>query len=1573
MAELATGAVSSLLGVIRNEMLLLGRVRGDVQFIKEEMESMNSFLLHLARTAPPGGENDEQVRTWMNQVRLLAHDCNNCIDFYLYRPDIHLARGCLRRYLLWAPCFVQKMVAQHRAAVQLRSLRDRARDVGERRLRYGVEVPATKTTSAASADGAGDKEHDGDNQLVVATPATLDDYFEAKLVDWITQQAKTRKAGSSIPSVAVVAPDADQDAGAIAREALAVVRSYNHLTHSVLVDIPAVHFANHLLQPKEILYYILRELKLEDAKSLSHQQQQQQQQEEGTGQDERERQYIEWKRKDRIYREKKNVFYEVKRTIREMKVGDKIEEIKSEFGQSKNDELLQWNLKKLMKEKGDDKNIWKSEISKKPLQVLLLLLVKSAAADEQDQVRKKAMPTLAVWYDDIIKETAKKLQDCMDYKEEEYDEHDDDEEEEEDDDDEEEEDDDEEEEEGGEGRGQAGCSLIHLNAAQYEQILREVFPKTMPLQEQEQGTPISPTTPLGEDKKKVIIEKVKPEIVREVLSGTSNSKSPQAQEQESSVARQVTKATTTALDEDPTTEKSNKKQAAGKSDGHDEDLDATVQENTKTEKAGTSNSKSLRSQEQDSLADKQATKATVTAVGDDPIKKKSNKKQRAGKSDGHDQKLDAIVQETMQKMEKVKQVINEQLKIKGIMDMIEKLLKDQRIIIILKFDDQMIHGFRWEETRNALSFLDCIAGAVIVINSRDTQQIKEEYCYPQQQEPINYSLVGLYHDTLFDLTRQQYSNCDPQIFHNILDKCKLNEFCMKIFAHALYANPKRSNEELNKLHSILQPVSPEPLVSIAKTMFMFCYNDLPKEYKSCLLYLAIFPQGYKIRRSTLIGRWVAEGVITTEDWRWSSSVREAEKCFVKLIDRWLVYPVDIGATGEVKSCMVDNLVHGFITKIAEKQRILETRLSHHLARHFSISNDLRLRGSDTIENFLENLSKSSQFHLLKVLDLEDCQCFGGKKKRYLKDICSKILLLKYLSLRRTNVTHLPSEINNLHELEVLDIRQTKVPAFETRNIRLLKLKRLLAGDTAPSLNSTDFDSVQVPEKIEKMEAMEVLSNVKPQDIQHLKDIGRLWQLSKLGVVIKDKDSHLKNLLQAISNLHKCLRSLSITLVPITERMGTSCSRGFSILQNAYSSRLPVDAIDSYLKDHPKDLETLSISGSTRKVQLLQLLAQDGEELAKVTISKISLNQNDLNVLANLPKLRCFRLRHIVCAEGKLTFSKDKFENLKYFLSEGSNMTDISFEAGATPGLEEIVLSFPTTNTIGVDGTPDLEERKLNNSTSTNTATAAAATTANTTRDDALPKLEERKLSSNTTTAAAVTTGDDGLPKLEEHELSSNTAAAAAAAANTATTAPAATSISTAAAATTTRVNVLPKPQEQKLNSNTTSSNMFLSLFQNNAKQISKVTLGGTLLKQGDLQILAKKRSMRCLELLEKSYVDGKLTFNNDEFPKLNLLTVQCCDISEISFTGGSAPKLEKIIWSFSSLSGIDNLPRLKELEFNGELVPNEVQVKESIKNHRNKLVLKYNIPKNQEQEKGRAPKEGDVANRSHLCFWMKKA
>lgn len=80
----AQGALDSLLDRLTTVLVevaqLFGRVHGDVEFIKDEMEFMNSLLLHLTEAQ----HRAHHVRTWMKQVTGLARDCEGNIELYVH-------------------------------------------------------------------------------------------------------------------------------------------------------------------------------------------------------------------------------------------------------------------------------------------------------------------------------------------------------------------------------------------------------------------------------------------------------------------------------------------------------------------------------------------------------------------------------------------------------------------------------------------------------------------------------------------------------------------------------------------------------------------------------------------------------------------------------------------------------------------------------------------------------------------------------------------------------------------------------------------------------------------------------------------------------------------------------------------------------------------------------------------------------------------------------------------------------------------------------------------------------------------------------------------------------------------------------------------------------------------------------------------------------------------------------------------------------------------------------------------------------------------------------------------------
>ena len=237
---------------------------------------------------------------------------------------------------------------------------------------------------------------------------------------------------------------------------------------------------------------------------------------------------------------------------------------------------------------------------------------------------------------------------------------------------------------------------------------------------------------------------------------------------------------------------------------------------------------------------------------------------------------------------------------------------------------------------------------------------------------------------------------------------------------------------------------------------------------------------------------------------------EAEHYWDELFTRGFISPAEISAAGNIKSFTLHDEVHKVIAKIARDVNIVESNLPADWVHHLSIHNRIGFQKSHsagTSKDFaasLPSLAASPQWKFLQVLDLEGCK---GLEKHHLKSIC-KILLLKYLSLRNTDVTELPKQIKELQCLETLDIRQTKVRMLARKAIVLPLLKHFLAGHNISGSNDARLSdesfpaAVEMPLGIQKMENMEILSHVQVSNRDsELASISQLLKLRKLGVAL----------------------------------------------------------------------------------------------------------------------------------------------------------------------------------------------------------------------------------------------------------------------------------------------------------------------------------------------------------------------------------------------------------------------------------------------------------------------------------------
>jgi len=294
-----------------------------------------------------------------------------------------------------------------------------------------------------------------------------------------------------------------------------------------------------------------------------------------------------------------------------------------------------------------------------------------------------------------------------------------------------------------------------------------------------------------------------------------------------------------------------------------------------------------------------------------------------------------------------------------------------------------------------------------------------------------------------------------------------------------------------------------------------------------------------------------------------------------------------------------------------------------------------------------------KFETLRVLDFEGCQ---GLEEYDMNGI-DKLFQLKYLSLRGTNMSEIPSGIVKLSDLETLDLTNTYIEVLPSRIVQLTKLQYLLVR----SFRLFGGGHTKIPDGIGKMSNLRVITgfNITKSSLGAVAELGNLTSLNELHLQLDGRGSeeykrHEEMLLFSLCKLGSCkLQSLWIVSDDST----------------------PLQFLDSW-SPLPSSLQRFRMTTSYYLPKIPKWITPALASLAYLNINLVKATEEDLGVLGEIPALISLLLTFKTDQEERLTIRGHGFPCLKkLYIYSNSGATNLLFEEGALPKLEKLDLPF----------------------------------------------------------------------------------------------------------------------------------------------------------------------------------------------------------------------------------------------------------------------------------------------------------
>ncbi|CAL5003777.1 unnamed protein product [Urochloa decumbens] len=604
---------------------------------------------------------------------------------------------------------------------------------------------------------------------------------------------------------------------------------------------------------------------------------------------------------------------------------------------------------------------------------------------------------------------------------------------------------------------------------------------------------------------------------------------------------------------------------------------------------------------------------------------------------------------------------------KQLIDELRKHLREKRYLIVI---DDIWDAKPWETIKLALVNKNCESRVITTTRSTAVAScLSSQGCNVYQMKSLSFQ------DSKRLLLKRAFGSENLSCTHlgsvpdEILRKCDGLPLAI-ITISSILADKHAKCEWDRVLHDIGSTLAKNTSAEKMTAILSMSYFDIPCHLRTCLLYLSVFPEDYKIQKQRLINRWSAEGFIHEEEGQ--TKYEMGEGYFNDLINRSMIQPVDV-KYGQAEACRVHDIIldyikckaveENFVTSLDAVEHVYSSGykvrricVSNHAEENVAIWADPILSHVRSVTMFCQKTIKTSLLRstALRVLDLGDCLYMDNN---HIANI-EKFFHLKYLSLCSYSITKLPEKTGELQYLQTLDVRLTSIKELPSTITKLQRLAHLYV----------DY-KVRFPDgMIGQMHGLEELREYGVQSYEQGKTLEEFSKLTNLRTLNLRWyfDSFFDT--EGRREAEDC-HSYAGTLL-------SSCNLyNLYITDSSHDNYYPL-LLDSW---HP------AASCSLRKLYIkncaIYKVPNWMGSLGNLAVLKLNailcLRPEDIEILGAIPSLFYLRLVTVGGTKGRIIIhGSNGFRSLKYFsLRIDCCGTALDFQEGSMPNLEHVKLMF----------------------------------------------------------------------------------------------------------------------------------------------------------------------------------------------------------------------------------------------------------------------------------------------------------